>query len=358
MYVVLALSAFLVYALVYMKKDGKNIFKNRDKIYLTIFFAIATLILGLRSAKVGVDTQNYFRLYNDIIESSWQYIFLNLHGIEFDNLEIGYVVLAKISGIIVNDYYFFQLLIACFFCFSMMIFFKDDVNSNLILTTMFLGSGLYLDSFNISRQLIAVALTSLAWKSLCKKKLIATMVLLVLAVTFHVSSIVFVIAFLLYMIRKNKYLLYMALCLGIILSVNYNSMIIFASKYLTSYGGYISNNRQTLEMRGSILLYSIILILAIFVLVKKKFSSKERIYAILSIAFVVCVFIGLNFNYFERIGIYFLPFTILLTDTIGTKIKSKNLSRFYKIGVSICYTIYFLMSSMAAQYSYHFFWDK
>ena len=354
MYYILALSAFLMYALAYAKKGKTFVFHHRDNIYLFIYFLFAALIMGLRSVQVGADTAHYEALYNRIVATKWQDIFANLHGIKFDTLEIGFVVFAKLSGQIVNNYYFFQLIVAIIYCFSMMFFFKDDVDSTILLTTVFLGSGLYLTAFNLSRQMLAVAFTSLCWKSLYKGKNIQALAMIVLAVTIHVSSIVFAVAFLVYMIRKKKYLLYTAIFLGIIAAMNYEAVIRFVNVYFDVYSGYVSNNRHLLEMRFSILLYGIILILAIYMLVAKKFDSIERIYAAFSVAYVVCIFIGLKFNYFDRIGIYFMPFTVLLMDTVGKKIYSKDYALIYKIGVVICYTIYFLLSSNSTQYAYHF----
>ena len=365
LYYILALSAFLIYALAYAKRDRgfafqhkDNVYQHRDNVYLFVFFLFAALIMGLRSTQVGADTRHYEMLFDQIVATKWADIFSNLKGIKFEGLEIGFVVLAKTSGMLVNNYYIFQLLIACIYCFSMMSFFKDNVNSKIILTTVFLGGDLYLNAFNISRQMLAVAFTSLCWKSLCQGKKIRALVMIILAVTIHTSAIVFAVAFLVYLIRKKKILLFTVVFLGVIAALNYEVVIPFFADFFDVYWSYVPNNRHLLEMGASVLLYSVILILAIYILVKKRFYSIEKIYAVFSIAYVACIFVGLKFNYFERIGIYFLPFTVLLMDTIGTKIQSKDIALFYKIGVPVSYTAYFLLSSTSTQYVYHFLWSK
>ena len=302
MYLILPISAFSLYFLIYTKKDNKYFFKRRDKVYLVLFFTIATLIMSFRSVSVGVDTYGYSIHYDQVVATNWKYIFTNLDGIEFRGREIGYVILEKIIGTLTNDYYVFQFVVSTIYCFSMMEFLKDNVDSKIILTTVFLGSGLYLLAFNLSRQMLAVALTSLCWKNLTQGKKVKAGILLGIAVTFHVSSIVFAIAFILYAVRKHKFLLYASLIIGIITAVNYSFVIRFISSYITAYSTYIKNDREVIEIGTSIILYCIIIILAIYILTKIDSNNTERIYAAFSLAYVACVFIGLSFNYFDRIG--------------------------------------------------------
>lgn len=357
MYYVLALAAFLVHALLYIRRNHSYIFKDRDRVYLFIFFALAALVMGLRGLSVGVDTQNYSMHFYRIVEAEWNDIFKNLNGIKFNGIEIGYVFLMKLSSLFSDSYFFFQFFVAWIFCFSIMTFYKDDIQSKIILTTVFLGSGLYLLAFNINRQMLAVAFTVLSWKSLRKKKNTKAMIQLLIAVSFHTSAVIFAAAFLLYLIRRSKYLLYTVLAVGIVAAINYQSTISFVSQWITGYERYLPNVREMQTIGLSGVRFGILLFLSSYVLLTKGTTNIERIYAIFSIGYVVCNLIGLRFNYFERVGIYFLPFTIFLLDICARKIrkKSSGLALIYKSGVTVSYTLFFLLSTTTAQYAYRFY---
>lgn len=354
----LVLIAFGARIFVYQKYKGRYVFHNRENLYLTVFFLSAALIMGLRNVSVGADTHNYSRYFEQISQSNWKQIIGNIRFLKYDSLEIGYVTFVKICSILNENYIFSQLILSLFFCLSMAYFYKDNVKSKIILTTVFLGCGLYLLAFNINRQMIAVALTMLSWNCLLRQKKIRTVLLLLLAMTFHISAIVFLFAYFVYMFRKNKIALEVIITGVVIASINYRYVVNFISEFLSVYNRYFGNVRTKQTIGMSILLYGIILILAGYIFFNRgKFGNLECLYAIFSSVYVICNFIGVYFNYFERIGLYFLPFVVFEMDIIAKKIKAKSIARFYTAGVTISFSLYFLLSSTSTQYIYKFFWE-
>ena len=349
----------MFYGLVYAEKKDTITFKSQDNIYLITWFLLATVIMGFRSVNVGVDTLSYANHFKLISSTSWSEIFGNLHFIKYNSFEIGYVCLAKLCSILVNNYSFLQCIVSIIYCFAMLSFLKENVKSKIILTTVFLGSGLYLLAFNINRQMIAVALAALSWNYLCKGKNVKAIIMLLLATTFHLSAFVFVIAYIFYIIRKKKILFGMAVLGVIIASVNYNVVINFLSEQFDDYANYWANVRTKHSIGMSIIVFGIVLLLAIYMLLhKNKFTALEKTYAVFSAIYVISNFIGVYFNYFERIGLYFLPFVVLEIDTIAQKIKSKDIHILYIFGTSISYSLYFLLSASSTQYVYQFFWSQ
>ena len=360
MYFTLVIVAFTFYGLIYATGKNTLVYQNRDRIYLITWFLLAAMIMGLRSVNVGVDTLSYANHFKIISAASWSEIFGNLRFIKYNSFEIGYVCLAKLCSILVNSYSFLQFVLSFIFCFAMLSFLNENVKSKIILTTVFLGSGLYLMAFNINRQMIAVALAALSWNYLCKGKNAKAIIMLFLASTFHLTAFVFVIAYIFYIIRKRKILFGTAIVIGVIAAINYKSVISVAQRYLGSeYTNYWGNIKTKQTIGLSIIIFIIVLLLAMYVLFQKnKFSAIEKVYAVFSAIYVICNFIGLYFNYFERIGIYFLPFVILEIDAIAQKIKSKDIHKLYVSGVTICYSLYFLVSSSTTQYVYQFLWSN
>lgn len=360
MYFTLVIVAFTFYGLVCAVKKDTWIYQKRDSIYLIIWFLLAAMIMGLRSVNVGTDTLSYANHFKIISAASWSEIFGNLRFLRYNSFEIGYVCLAKLCSILVNSYSFLQFVLSIIYCFAMLSFLNENVKSKIILTTVFLGSGLYLLAFNINRQMIAVALTALSWNYLCKGKNAKAIIMLFLASTFHLTAFVFVIAYIFYIIRKRKILFGTAIIFGVIAAINYKFVISVASRNLEGEYATYWNNLKTKQTIGlSIIIFIIVLLLAMYVLFQKnKFTAIEKVYAVFSAIYVICNFIGVYFNYFERIGIYFLPFVILEIDTIAQNIKSKDIHKLYISGVSVCYSLYFLVSSSTTQYVYHFLWSN
>ena len=131
MYITLVIVAFVFYGLVYAWKSNIRIKQNRDSIYLLTWFLLATVVMGFRSIRVGTDTLSYANHFNVISSTSWSAIFRNLRFLRYNGLEFGYVCLAKLCSLVINDYAFFQLVLAIIYCFAMMSFLRENVSQRL-----------------------------------------------------------------------------------------------------------------------------------------------------------------------------------------------------------------------------------
>ena len=128
--------------------------KNR---YLYLKFIVIPLILvmGFRNYTVGVDTASYMHYY-----------------------EVGYCLLLKVSSLFVDNYYFFQILQAIIFNVLIMYFIQENTQNYFLAYSVFLGMGMYTLSFNITRQMIAVAIITNAWTLISKGRKFQALILL------------------------------------------------------------------------------------------------------------------------------------------------------------------------------------
>lgn len=79
------------------------------------------------------------------------------------------------------------------------------------------------------------------------------------------------------------------------------------------------------------------------------------IIGIFSIIYVVAQFIGIYFNYFDRVGLFFAPFVVLLFERFGYGIKSVGMARVYFVATWCCFMLYFILGTTSSQYHYSFF---
>lgn len=336
----------------------KSMFHFSDSVQKSVFtfgvLSLCAVVMGLRNVTVGVDTSSYKEIFDLVSDTSTTKL---LQGYYFQSIEIGYILLMKISSIWMDNYYFFQIIVAVLFCFGMRQFMIDHCDYPMISMSVFVGIGIYLLAFNISRQMMAVMFLANGWKYIVTNQKWKAFGLFLLAILFHYTSIVFGAALMIYWFRNNKWF-QRVIPVGIILvAVNYQFFINKLSFLASHYGNYLKNAKVRQTASGVMVLWGIMVCLGIYVLyMNRKTLAIERVYAIFSIIYVTANIIGLQYNYFERLGCYFMPFTILLFESIAKHIRSRHIKALYKGGVFTCFNLYFLLSALTStQYHYLIF---
>ena len=172
----------------------------------------------------------------------------------------------------------------------------------------------------------------------------------------HFSSIVFIIiSILFFILRKQKHFFHLLIIPIPLLVITYRYFLDIIKIFFPMYANYFSNTKTIQSVGFSFFIWIIILGISLIELFYYENNVNNQIIAIFSILFVAFNLIGLSFNYGERIGLFFLPFVMVLYDNFNLKLN-KYLSVLFKSGLIVCYTVYFILSSSTAQYSnYSFF---
>ncbi len=331
-------------------RDWKLCFNRNKKIYMILFSFCCILLMGFRNDTVGYDTATY-KNYFTIVE--YTPIKVILGDFYFQSMEIGFVLLMKICSYILSDYFFFQFIVSALYCSGMARFIYRNSQNCIFASFIFLGTGLFLTAFNAQRQMLAVMLVVNSWDYFASKQYIKMLLLLTLAITIHTASVTFAIAYFIYFFRKNR-IVYLFFVAGIAISIFYYDKVIdFAIQYFPMYNNYYSNTKEILFVGFVKVLWGIIITLSLVILIK---GNKEiislRVYAIFSILYVVTNIIGLEFNYFERLGWFFLPFVILLFDGFGSIFHNLVIKTMYYGSALLSFTFYFILSTQSGQYMY------
>lgn len=351
-YWIIIISMFF-FMIVLQMRNGKIAFALNANKYILIVLAVCWMIAAFRNISVGADTAHYAKLYINICDSSWAEIFSSF---KYQGQEIGWNILSKLVSLISNNYYLLQIITSAIFCFGFYPFIKKNSTNAVLAMSVFLGTELYLYSFNIARQMIAVMLVANAWDKLREEKAREFFFLVALACTFHVTSAIFLIVYLVYKLwpykKTHKYLVMCVIFVGIF----YQKILEFFTPILQdyyNYNNYLVNERLKQTAGLVVLFWIVIVFLSLYLIIKgKNDEDQASVSGLFAIFYVIMSLVGLKFNYMDRIGVYFLPFLIPMFDEIQYKIKNIYLAKTYMVSAIICFLIYFILSTQTAQYLY------
>lgn len=347
-YIILIVWMIVCYVLI-IKNRRFNVEKGKKFFYI-FFFVGCTIVMALRSESVGVDTQRYAQLF----EMTKSVTINDMLQVSTYNRRIGYMLLMKLSGSMNGSYYFFQMVVSILFNYCSYKFISKNCESPFLAVSVFLGCGFYLSALNVARETLAVVIVLCAWNLLQEHKNIKALLLFIIAFSFHTTALVFLIAYLIYMIKDKQWVLRL-LPIGVLAAaINYKTIIDFAAVYFISYDNYYKNKKTVIEAGGVTLIWIIIIALSVYcVYNKKKFSNMDRIYGVFCMICIVTDIIGMYFNYFDRLGTYFILFECLMLESVANSIESLSTKKLFKGGVSLSFLAYFLLSALtSAQYSY------
>lgn len=350
--------------------------KWNKKIYLWLSFFILFFISAFRSVNIGNDTSEYVRLFNffgtenNILELSTRF-------------EIGYVVFNKILYSLSSNHLILFIVTSLFIIGVWMIFIYK--NSNMVWISVFLFINLRIYYFTLSglRQAISMAILLISYKFLKERKFVPFLSLILIASLFHSSALIFLIVYPLSKIKFNRRFLTVQTIVGILIFVAFDSFINIIFMLFPQYqhyasGVYFTGDVQIASVLNFLVLL-IILLLGIFTLnqrdrqglidsnyIKTKnktpnINEKNILLHIISLG-TLTYFAAINANMLDRIGIYFLMFSIIFIPKAIENIsdqKLKILTTYLILIFVLAYNALILIYRPEWQhiYPYEFFWQ-
>lgn len=163
--------------------DKKEKFKL-NKVFFILSILSLVFIMGFRTQGVGVDDNNYNRIFDQIKENGiWNYFMQT-------KLEPGYALANYIVGLFTDD---FQVFIFLSSLIPTILFYKaieyERKHVNYFLVIFLYGTVLHLYFFSITRLFIAASIVTYALRYVFEKKSFKYVMLVLLATTFHYSAI-------------------------------------------------------------------------------------------------------------------------------------------------------------------------
>lgn len=352
--------------------------KRRKLMFLFTAFSLLFFVCAFRDVSVGTDMQSYLNKY--VLLSDYSLVDVATHFYS-ERVEIGFALLNKLLSLISPFPQTIMVVSAFLFCFGFAAFIYRYVDDYLTAVILFTCCGMYIYTFNITRQMIACALLINAWGLLTEKRYKASVALFVISITFHVTACAFLLVYLFYFIRNNKRAVTITIALGVLCALNYNNLLRLAALLLSDKFSYLDNSRQKISAGGVWAIWSVeIAILVIYLLYYylQSTSAGSRLLnrlphpfgtistveslciPVFTALYIIFIWMGTQFNYLDRFGVYFLPFCLLLFINFGNRIKeqSERLSKLYTIALHACSVVYFVFfASALPHYTYTFWWS-
>ena len=223
------------------------------------FYFLLGIVIGLRNENIGVDTPAYYEAYNATVNMSL------IQSTFLAHMEIGYVFCTKICQYIGLNYFQFQL---CYSLIMMLLFGNfiiKNTNHPYFATTVFLGAGFFAPTYNIIRQMMAIAICANAWPYIKNKQYIRSIIIIIIAASFHMTAILFSVAIILYIFRKKIIMRYGFTLFLIYLPILLPSIFNLIQEY-NPYEGYADTDKVGLKGGWVYVLWLIEILLTLCIL--------------------------------------------------------------------------------------------
>lgn len=346
--------------------------ETRPKMYYWIWSCICIVVLslfaGFRDFGVGYDTNMYIDLYFDVAKYANNFIQIFSSG-DFEDYDRGYIALAWLGRLFSDNSQVLMLLTALFISSMMFIgirVMRKNLQFSVALFLFFYFITFFNTSLNEMRQHCAMATSFVAFAFFLDKKFIPTVLLTIIAYTFHSSSLVFVECYLLYYILNSDVFKSKKILLLTIFGVQV-MVIVFFYAILNFLGGfsisimrdvYMSRYDIGADVSNTLSKHYIILFLfysyVIFRMLKTKAFPMNNIYMLAVMVFCWFAYYSLSTNviYLLRLSEYFQLIMILYLSYALSN-KKLEIEKFMYIPVALyVWYIMYIVSNNSSTYPY------
>lgn len=340
---------------------------------LLAIMMILFFFMAFRATSVGADTANYVAL------------FVN-HGIAYDSVASIWNSKGDITAL--YDAYAWivwqlfpnqQAILVCnsaIICIGVYLFIREFSETKVLSILLYVLSFCYFFAFNGMRQSVAGAIVLMALVCMNRKKYVAEIVLLAIALGVHQTSLfMYPVVAAAHILKRREHFgatSVLLACLAIALGIRllYEPLFsafsgMFSSFNIYAEGGGPFSSSDTTQGRQMIL-YGVIAVFLIVVsrvpLVSEALVNTGKGRALWLMG-SLCVGFGIFCTTYEllaRIIYYMLPALACLLGLVSKQLDVGNKTALIRMGFLACYfvlCIYMLMSNYSIVVPYHFFWE-
>lgn len=337
----------------YSSESG--LFKENSEKAMKLFWGGVFMLLALRHENVGTDVSNYHNFFESISRSSWEKVLS-------DGTEIGYSLLNKIVSVSLKDFRWFLIIVAAlsvYFIAKVYIKFSNDATLSIALVICMSN---FVMMFSGLRQAIAISIGFLAFEFVREKKLFKFLLIVAIAMLFHISAFMLVFMYPVYHIRLTRNSLVAIIpVMGFVFLFNKQIFSILGS-ILSKYTDYDA----TISLTGA---YSMLILFVLFAIFAYLIADEPKLdndtiglrnFLLLSIVlqmFAPLHTISMRMNYYY---IAFIP--LLLPRIIENRSKTWNQIAIIARYVMVVFFIaFFFITALEEKtlnaFPYRFFWE-
>ena len=337
----------------YISVKEKN--KKIKKIFKILTILFPSVIAGIRYG-IGTD---YLQVYYPFFEELKQGIIVN----RMRNFEVGYVLINRVVILFNGDFnwvMFICSLITNYFIYKGLEEFKDKAN---LPFGIFLYMLLYYQkSFNLVRQMMAVAISFYCIKYICEGHKIKYAIGILIASLFQRTTLILLIIPIVQKLYENKKYKIIIIASFVVLIVGIFNFKVIGEFLAQSVDlEYYSYYFKATEAKGVAITYFIRILSGVLVygFIYKLLQQNKNMFLMFNLFFIGAILSLLGYvtsTYGERIAIYFLvyqilviPYSIRLLDKMNVKYKN-----YIKLGL----TIFILICNIGLWYNDYIYKER
>ncbi|MBE6799502.1 MAG: EpsG family protein [Ruminococcaceae bacterium] len=304
--------------------------RRRHSYYAIFILFMLWIFLAFRGSEIGSDTKSYvdgFGMTVDWVDRHkndfWSQLFAEDTATRY---ETGYIVLNRLIARFTEDHQWLLGIVATFCMYVCYRFIMDESHEIMISLFLFVSLRFYYFFMSGIRQAIAICICLIAYRFIKKRQLIPFVLLVLLAMQFHVTAVVFLVAYPISFFKFNVQNMFWMGIIGVICFLLFNSLLNVVLGWLPEYySHYTSTERFDANKVGNILVAIIQLIfLTVSVFSKYGMERKERNVGFVSKEFdeasfmkfmllisIVLSIVSLRATTLDRLFYYFWIFSIV-----------------------------------------------
>ena len=316
--------------------------KSTKKAYLTLCGLCIIFVMGFRSRFSGTtDTNWYCMLFERVRDSNVDLLNFIMQGTLETNWffsEIGFSIFIWVLANIFSSAQWLLLITAIIMTVCTLRFISKHSKDVVLSVIMFITLGLFTFNINGLRQCIAMSICLFAYDFIKEKKLLPFLLTVLIAISFHKSAIVFMLAFLVVLIKPKWQ--YVSIFVALLIL-----FVIFAddiSVFYDSVTGEDYAGGESFESGGIVVVLTYILIIIPTLIFNNNFDDKNVLYPLLILLIGLSFYIVryLSVQIFERISYYFFYYSLLLLPSTISTFDKKSKSTINVIVAILCILLF------------------
>ena len=186
----------LVCTILFMLAVSKKLTSKTNRIIYVLLCAIIIVLVGFRGLSVGSDSTEYNRIFLDVSNESFGEIMKDT-----SRFEKGFLIYLKMLSFVTTDYHFLFIVTAIVSMLPIFIVVYKYSKNYYFSLAIFVLLRFMFAQMNVIRQTLAIGILFIAFYFLIKKKRIPCLISIIIASTFHITAIVFVLLLLVSVIK-------------------------------------------------------------------------------------------------------------------------------------------------------------
>lgn len=341
---------FIMVGLVYNFGFSK---KYNAKIVGICFF-VMFLLSSLRAKSVGTDTASYIDFFSFLQLD-------NMNSMLALRLEIGFRYLIILVKSIYDSPQFFIVITSAIINFGMALYIYKS-SYNVFLSVMIYYCFFFLNSMNIQRQYVAMAIGVGAIYCIKNKKKFKAGLCIVIGSLIHISAIVLLVPVILDYAVSNKKTNKFLITFVCIVLLFYESIIYIVAQYSSRMRYYVASDKYvgTQRLSVTVIVFLLLTMMIIDLIKKKKGTVKENnYYLVMSVISLGLSFISnLNFSIGRVLEVLKINIMFQVPYYIINNRKYKKIIYFMSIAFLLVYFTASLIQNGSGTNDYSFYFEN